>query len=50
MIPHIRQADGQIGFSWVTPDGRLVSLPELIASDPGRPGWCPPTCPPSTTR
>jgi hypothetical protein len=33
VIPHIRQADGQIGFSWVTPDGRPVSLPDLIAAD-----------------
>lgn len=33
MIPHIRQADGQIGFYWVTPDGRPVSLPELLETD-----------------
>jgi hypothetical protein len=33
VIPHIRQADGQIGFGWVTPDGRPVSLPDLIAAD-----------------
>ncbi len=38
MIPHIRQADGQIGFYWVTANGRPVTLPELIATDdePGR--------------
>lgn len=33
MIPHIRQADGQIGFSWVTPDGRPASLPDLVAAE-----------------
>jgi hypothetical protein len=33
VIPHIRQAEGQIGFSWVTPDGRPVSLPDLVATD-----------------
>jgi hypothetical protein len=38
VIPHIRQADGQIGFYWVTADGRPVTLPELLAADdePGR--------------
>ena len=34
MIAHIRQADGQIGFCWVTPDGKPVALPELVATDP----------------
>jgi hypothetical protein len=33
MIPHIRQADEQIGFYWVTATGRPVSLPELVAID-----------------
>jgi len=33
MIPHIRQADGQIGFCWVTAAGRPVSLPGLVAID-----------------
>jgi hypothetical protein len=33
MIPQIRQADGQIGFYWVTADGRPVTLPELVAMD-----------------
>jgi hypothetical protein len=33
VIPDIRQSDGQIGFSWVTPDGRPASLPELITGD-----------------
>lgn len=33
MIPHIRQADDQIGFYWVTAQGRPVSLPELVAID-----------------
>lgn len=33
MIPHIRQADGQIGFYWVTAAGRPVSLSELVATD-----------------
>ena len=33
MIPHIRQADGQIGFYWVTAAGRPLSLPELVAVD-----------------
>lgn len=33
MIPHIRQADGQIGFYWVTANGRPVSLPELVVID-----------------
>jgi hypothetical protein len=33
MIPHIRQADGQIGFHWVTQDGKPIALPELIAID-----------------
>jgi len=33
MIPHIRQADGQVGFYWVTAAGRPVSLPELVAVD-----------------
>jgi hypothetical protein len=50
VIPHIRQDDGQIGFSWVTPDGRPASLPDLVAADadPGR--LVPTTCPRSTTR
>jgi hypothetical protein len=33
MIPHIRQADGQIGFYWVTQEGKPVTLPELVATD-----------------
>lgn len=33
MIPHIRQADGQTGFYWVTPTGQTTSLPSLIATD-----------------
>jgi hypothetical protein len=33
MIPHIRQADGQTGFYWVTANGRPVSLPELVVAD-----------------
>lgn len=33
MIPHIRQAEGQIGFYWVTASGRPVSLPELVTID-----------------
>jgi hypothetical protein len=33
MIPHIRQADGQIGFYWVTREGKPTTLPELVATD-----------------
>ena len=33
MIPHIRQADGQIGLGWVTSDGRPVALPSLVAAE-----------------
>ena len=33
MIPHIRQANGQIGFYWVTPAGQPVTLAELMATD-----------------
>jgi len=33
MIPHIRQADGQIGFYWVTPSGQPATLPELMETD-----------------
>jgi hypothetical protein len=33
VIPHIRQADGQIGFYWVTAAGRPVTLPALVAVD-----------------
>jgi len=33
VIPHIRQADGQIGFYWVTQDGKPVALPELVETD-----------------
>lgn len=38
MIPHIRQADEQIGFYWVTSAGRRITLPELveIESEPER--------------
>lgn len=32
MIPHIRQADGQIGFYWVTPNGQPTTLPDLVAA------------------
>jgi len=30
MIPRIRQADGQIGFYWVSGDGRPVTLAERL--------------------
>lgn len=33
MIPHIRQADGQIGFYWVTPAGRPVTLGDLMTTE-----------------
>jgi hypothetical protein len=33
LIPHIRQADGQIGFYWVTPAGQPVTLPDLMTAD-----------------
>ena len=31
--PRIAQADGQIGFHWVSPAGRPVSLPALVVTD-----------------
>jgi hypothetical protein len=36
--PRIAQADGQIGFYWVTPDGAPTTLPDLVIDDeePGR--------------
>lgn len=37
MIPHLRQADGQIGFYWVTPAGQPATLSELVAADAGSP-------------
>ena len=33
MIPHIRQADGQIGFHWVTPAGQPTTLPDLLTAE-----------------
>ncbi|MGV0849641.1 hypothetical protein [Mycolicibacterium phlei] len=33
MRPRIVQADGQIGFYWVDPDGVPTRLPELVAGD-----------------
>lgn len=33
MIPHIRQADEQIGFYWVTSAGDPVTLPELVETE-----------------
>lgn len=33
MIPHIRQADGQIGFYWVTPAGQPVALGDLMTTE-----------------
>ncbi|HEY5396998.1 MAG TPA: hypothetical protein VIL16_16555, partial [Trebonia sp.] len=50
MIPHIRQADGQIGFSWVTPTAGRPRCPTWSRPRPSRPGWCRPTCRRSTTR
>jgi hypothetical protein len=35
VIPRISQADGQIGFYWVTPDGQPATLPDLIATGTG---------------
>jgi hypothetical protein len=31
--PRIIQADGQIGFYWVTPDGVRIGLPDLVIDD-----------------
>jgi hypothetical protein len=31
--PRIEQAEGQIGFHWVSPAGKPTSLPELVVSD-----------------
>ena len=33
MRPRIVQADGQIGFFWVTPDGAPTTLPDLVIDD-----------------
>ncbi|WP_123024744.1 hypothetical protein [Mycolicibacterium stellerae] len=33
MRPRIVQADGQIGFRWVTPDGTPTTLPDLVIDD-----------------
>jgi hypothetical protein len=33
MRPRIAQADGQIGFFWVTPDGAPTTLPNLVVDD-----------------
>jgi hypothetical protein len=41
VIPPIRQADGQTGFGWVTPDGRPASLPDLVAAEAAHAGLVP---------
>lgn len=33
MRPRIAQAEGQIGFYWVTPDGVRTTLPDLVIDD-----------------